>query len=101
MVLAVNIIDAFPPAKNLGGQNATIGSLLNQILPLITVIGAFLFLVTALYGGMNWITAGGDQEKLQKAQATFRTSITGFFIVLMAYTITKIFTTVFKIGGPI
>ena len=101
MVYAMDIRDSLPFLQKLGGSSATIGSLLNVIMPLITVIGAFLFMVMALFGGYNWITAGGDQEKLQKAQGTFRTAITGFFIVLMAYTLTKIIIGLFGINNAL
>lgn len=57
------------------------------------IIGIFLsflgviFLVLMLVAGFNWMTAGGDEEKISKAKDTIREAIIGLVIVVAAYAI--------------
>lgn len=63
------------------------------------VISAFLgflgiiFVVLMLLGGYNWMTAQGDESKVEKAKATIQRAIIGLIIVVSAYSITY---TIFK-----
>lgn len=59
-----------------------------------TVIEAFLgllgiiFLVLIVYAGYNWLTARGEEEKVNKAKDTLWRAIIGIIIVVGAYVIT-------------
>lgn len=69
------------------------------------VIQAFLgflgiiFLVLIIYAGYNWMTAGGDEEKVAKAKATLSSAIIGLVIIVGAYAITYFVFTSLP-GGP-
>lgn len=58
-----------------------------------SIIGIFLsflgviFMVLMLYGGFNWMTAAGDEQKIDKAKDTIREAIIGIVIVIAAYAI--------------
>jgi cytochrome bd-type quinol oxidase subunit 2 len=58
-----------------------------------TIISAFLsllgviFLILMLYSGYNWMIAHGDEQKVNKAKDTLRTSIIGLIIVLSSFAI--------------
>ena len=86
MVYAIDIstID-FAPNKF-----ANIASFLNIILPLIMIGAALVFLVMALFGAFTWLTSGGSQENLAKAQKTFINAIIGLLIVVFAFVLTQI-----------
>jgi hypothetical protein len=86
MVYAINIstID-FAPNKF-----ANIAKFLNIILPLTMIGAALIFLVMALFGGFTWLTSGGSQENLAKAQKTFTNAIVGLVIVVFAFVLTKV-----------
>jgi hypothetical protein len=47
-----------------------------------------IFLGLTLMSGFKWMTAGGNEEEIKKAQATLKSAIIGLIIVLAAYTIT-------------
>jgi len=78
-------------AKNAQFQEAdsrsiatTIGGVIKALLSLLGVI----FMAYIIYGGYLWMTAAGNEEKLSKAKAIIRGSITGIIIVFLAYAIT-------------
>ncbi len=58
-----------------------------------TIIQAFLsllgiiFIILILYAGYNWMTAGGDEEKIRKAKDTLWRAIIGLIITVGAYAI--------------
>lgn len=67
--------------SNLLGNISTIISL---ILSLVGVI----FLVLMIYGGINWMTAGGNEAQVKAAQNILSKAVIGLVIVLSAYAIT-------------
>ncbi len=71
----------------LGGVSVSqlIGRIISQVLPFV---GA-LFLLMFMWGGLEWMTAGGDSAKVQKAIKTLRNSVIGIIIVLGAYVIVQ------------
>lgn len=46
-----------------------------------------IFLVLMLYAGYNWMTARGEEEKVEKAKDTITRAIIGLIIVVGAYAI--------------
>ncbi|MFH1254991.1 MAG: hypothetical protein V1667_00760 [bacterium] len=59
-----------------------------------SVIRAFLgllgiiFLILLIYAGYNWMTAQGEEEKVEKAKSTITRAIIGLVIITAAYSIT-------------
>ncbi|MBU4453032.1 hypothetical protein L6260_01825 [Candidatus Parcubacteria bacterium] len=53
----------------------------------MTIVGVLL-LVLIIYSGFLWMTAGGDKEKVKKAQDYLLNSVIGLIIILVAYSIT-------------
>jgi hypothetical protein len=60
-----------------------ISSIISVVLSLVGV----LFMILMIYGGYIWMTAGGDEKKVEKAQDTIRAGIIGLIIVIAAYAI--------------
>ncbi|MBI4008683.1 hypothetical protein HY357_00445 [Candidatus Roizmanbacteria bacterium] len=85
----------FPPARI-----ASLASLLNVILPLLSIGAALLLLIMMLYGGFTWITSGENPENIKKAQKTITFSAFGLFIVILSYVIVKLITIIFNIKAP-
>jgi len=86
MIYALEISqDNFAPAKF-----TNLASFLNILLPLTMVGAALIFLAMALFGGFTWLTSGGSQENLAKAQKTFINAIIGLVIVIFAFVLTKV-----------
>ncbi|MBI5045249.1 MAG: hypothetical protein HZC02_04945 [Candidatus Levybacteria bacterium] len=48
---------------------------------------ALLSVIMIMYGGIRWITAGGDKTKVQTARSTITYAIIGLVIVMAAFLI--------------
>ena len=72
---------------NVDGNNlaANAGRIVQVFLSLLGII----FLVLMLYGGYSWMTAAGDQGKVERAQNTIRRAIIGLIITVGSYAITQ------------
>lgn len=60
-----------------------IGRIINVFLGFLGVV----FLVLLLYAGYQWMTSGGDAEKVKKAQVTIRNAVIGLVIIASAWAI--------------
>jgi cytochrome bd-type quinol oxidase subunit 2 len=63
--------------------NKIIGTSIQAILALLGII----FIVLIVYGGITWMTAEGEESKIEKAKKTIQNSIIGLIIVVSAYAI--------------
>ena len=78
--------DDFTGATGLGQANlkSTIGNIINVLLGFLGIIAV----VIILYGGFVWMTAGGSEDKVKKAQQIIVAGAIGLAIILSAYAIT-------------
>lgn len=53
----------------------------------LSLLGVVLLLYT-LYAGFLWMTAGGEEENIKKAQGILRNAVIGIIIILASYSIT-------------
>lgn len=60
----------------------------------IAGVASFIFL---LMGGLQWITAGGDKEATEKARKRITSALIGLAIVLSAYALLSIISTLFGV----
>lgn len=67
------------------GQTLTsgIGLIISALLSLLGVI----FLIIIIYAGIIWMTAEGDEAKVEKAKKILTQAIIGLIIVLAAYAV--------------
>ena len=68
-----------------GDPAQLIGSLIQVALGFV----GFIFFVYVLWAGFLWMTAQGNPEQVQKAQAMIKNGIIGFIIIAGAYAITS------------
>jgi lysylphosphatidylglycerol synthetase-like protein (DUF2156 family) len=61
----------------------TLGLIVNTALSLLGVV----FIVLMVYGGFQWMTAGGNEEQVKKAQGRIKNAIIGLVITIAAYAI--------------
>jgi len=88
-----DLIDQMNKTGSTGYQGATPGpTSMAQLVA--TIISAFLgllgiiFVILIIYAGYNWMTASGDEEKVNKAKATLTQAVIGLIIIIAAYSIT-------------
>src|SRR3989344_2439691 len=97
MYLALDIRDAFPPAKNF----ETIADVLNIVMPLFMAGAGLVFFITLLIGGLTIITAGGNSERFQTGRKKITFSILGLLMVISSYFIVKLMEIIFGIDLPL
>lgn len=65
----------------------TVQTLVPALIKLVLIAAVVVFFFLLLWGGIRWITAGGDKEKLAGAQKTLTAALIGIVILLSAWAI--------------
>jgi len=79
-----NLDDALIGTNMNNNLESGVGSIIAAILGLLGTI----FLVLTIYAGILWMTANGEEAKIDKAKQIISAAVIGLAIVLSAYTIT-------------
>ncbi len=64
--------------------------IISNILAILSILGGIYFTVYFLIGGLNWITAGGDQGKIDKAKKQMTGAAIGVIIISASYAISYV-----------
>ena len=72
---------------NLGSKDIreTVGTVINTFMGLLGLVAVVIVLI----GGFQWMTAGGNEEKVQEAKKRILAGIIGLVIIMSAYAISK------------
>lgn len=73
------------PPKNDGDIAQKIGSIVGSLLAFVGLI----FFILLIYAGFMWMTAGGNEEEVQKAISTVIRASIGLIIISAAYLLVK------------
>jgi hypothetical protein len=73
------------PSVTQGG--ASLGKLISSLVGALLVAGFFLTMMELIIGGIQWITAGGDKQALEKARTGITNAIMGLVIVAATYAV--------------
>lgn len=79
----VDISISKPPNLKIDNPGKLIGGTIGLIL-IISALAAFIFLI---WGGIQWITSGGDKTGVEAAQHKIQAALLGLFIVFAAWAI--------------
>jgi hypothetical protein len=55
----------------------------------IIVVGGLAFLLFFLWGGINWILAGGDKGKIEESRAKITQGLVGLAVLAASYVVVK------------
>ncbi|MBI4973348.1 hypothetical protein HZC27_01930 [Candidatus Roizmanbacteria bacterium] len=97
-VYGVNFAD---PNNNPVAKISSLGSILNILIPFMTVGAGLIFLMMLITGAFMYVTSGDNAEGVKKAQATMFSAVMGLVIVISAYLVAKLISWFFKIELPI
>lgn len=83
----INQINILPGGQfsNLG--NITISSIIAAIIILVLVISALVFFFMLVWGGIRYITSGGDKQATESARGQITAALIGLAIVFAAWAI--------------
>ncbi|MFZ5438298.1 MAG: hypothetical protein ACOZAK_04580 [Patescibacteria group bacterium] len=63
------------------------GGLINGVLSFVMVLAALLVFLYLIWGGIEWITSGGDKGKTESARNKITSAIIGLIVVAASYAI--------------
>lgn len=72
-----------------------IDSILSNLIGIFTVIAGIIFIIIFVIAALNWLTAGGDTAKVQKARDSIVQGVVGLIIIIAAYAIIGIIGSLF------
>jgi len=81
----------------------TISGIISALVLLILVVAALAAFFFLIYGGIKWITSGGDKEQTAAAQSTLTSAIIGLAVVFSTWAIISLVENFLKVnifGGP-
>ena len=66
------------------------GNVFGNVITIIFVIATLLALVYLIWGGIKWVTSGGDKTKVDGARAAIVAAVVGLIIVFLSYFILNV-----------
>ena len=69
------------------GFASDFGGFINGVLSFVMVIAALLVFLYLIWGGIEWITSGGDKGKTESARNKITSAIIGLIVVAASYAI--------------
>lgn len=64
-----------------------IGVLINKLLNFVMVLGALLVFTYLIWGGIEWITSGGDKTKTEAARSKITAAVIGLIVLAASWAI--------------
>lgn len=77
----------YQPTSGIEGATGAAEKLMSNVLVVLTVVSGLAFTLYFLLGGLNWITAGGDKGKIDKAKEMMTGGATGLIIIAVSYSV--------------
>jgi len=68
-------------------SDATLIDLLAMLVQVLLGMLGLVFMILIIYGGVQWMTAAGNEEKVLKAKKLLINSVIGFIIIILSYAI--------------
>lgn len=90
-------------AKGAGFQISDLGKFIQALLTVTLGIVGLLVFIYLIWGGIEWITAGGDKSKTESARQKLTNAVIGLAIVAAAFAISQVLGNFFgiKVGADI
>ncbi len=82
-----------------GGYAQNIGGVFTAVLTFVMVLAALLVLGYLIWGGIEWITSGGDKGKTESARNKITAAVIGIIVLAAAYAIFLLIITFLGFGN--
>ena len=79
------------------GGLSRLSSILGNAIAIFIIAGIILALAFLVWGGISWITSGGDKAKLQSARSKITGAIVGLILLFLSFFIMSIVSYLFHI----
>jgi hypothetical protein len=84
--------------QSAGFKITDLGKLINSLLKVTLGIVGLLVFIYLIWGGVEWITAGGDKSKTESARQKLTNAIIGLAIVAAAFAISAVLSQFFGVS---
>lgn len=71
-------------------EAGNLGAIIGAIVTFLLIIVAIIALFFLIYGGLRWVTSGGDKGKVDEARKTVIAAIVGLIIAFLAFFILSV-----------
>lgn len=75
---------------SLTGTGASVESTVQLVINVVLSLTGILFLILAIYAGIRWMTAKGNEEMVTTARNTLEAAVIGMVIISVSYAITTL-----------
>jgi len=75
-----------------------LNSVLNKIVIILLIVSSVIFFFMVITGGIRWMTAGGDKEKIAGAKQQLTSAAIGLVITLLIFTIANLIKLLFGVN---
>src|SRR3989344_9616137 len=79
-----NIFGTIAPPQ---GAPTDLGTFIGGAIRLFIIVAGLFLLIYMLWGAFDWITSGGEKEKISKAQSKITNAVIGMFLVIVSLTL--------------
>ena len=79
-----NIVITPPPTV---AKAANINDIVSFVITVLVVVGVIAALAFLIYGGIKWITSGGDKNAVESARNHIVAAIVGLVIIILSFVI--------------
>lgn len=69
------------------GAPTDLGTFIAGGIKLFIIVAGIFLLIYLLWGAFDWITSGGEKEKISKAQSKMTNAVVGMILVIVALTL--------------
>ncbi|MBU0569736.1 pilin [Patescibacteria group bacterium] len=90
-------IDLSPGGQFSGLNSITIANIISALIILMMIIAALIFFFMLVWGGIRYITAGGDKAQTEVARSQITAALIGLVIVFAAWAIVNLVSLFFGI----
>ena len=70
------------------GNVLSVGEVIARLIQGFLSVLAVIFIILIIVAGYNWMSAGGDEQKVTKAKTSITRAVIGLIIIIGAYSIT-------------
>jgi hypothetical protein len=67
------------------GAGANLEHFISNTIGVLTILGGLFFIFYFVTGGLNWVTAGGEQGKVTKARDQMVQAVIGMVVIVISY----------------
>lgn len=68
-----------------GNPNASVGNIVSNGIQILFIVGGLAVLVFIVWGAFDWITSGGDKEKISSARKKITNSLIGLALLALSF----------------